>query len=83
MSRVFLIFYLALKVRMSCTLFYKTLECGIREVQPEENKTTFDEYMRARADLSDMNCEEDFVAGYQLGVRMMMAGLDAISPPMK
>ena len=60
---------------MSCTLFYETLECGIRELLPEGNKITFGKYVRARVDLSDMTCEEDFVAGYQLGVRMMLVGL--------
>ena len=54
----------------------KTLEGGIRVALPEGSKAVFDEYVRARADLSDMACEEDFVAGYQLGVRMMLAGLD-------
>ena len=60
---------------MSCTLFYKTLGGGIRVALPEGSKATFDEYMRARVDLSDMACEEDFIAGYQLGVRMMLVGL--------
>ncbi len=56
--------------------FFKTLEGGIRVALPEGSKATFDEYVRARADLSDMACEEDFIAGYQLGVQMMLAGLD-------
>ena len=60
-----------------------TLEDGISNALPEESKTTFDEYVRARADPSDMACEEDFVAGYQLGVKMILAGLDPILPPMK
>ena len=51
------------------------LEEEIRKALPEGSKAAFDEYVRARADLSDMACEEDFVAGYQLGVRMMLAGI--------
>ena len=51
------------------------LEEEIRAALPEGSKATFNEYVRARVDLSDMACEEDFVAGYQLGVRMMLAGI--------
>ena len=58
---------------MTCALFYKTLDGGIRAAPSEGSKATFDEYVRARVDLSDMACEEDFVAGYQLGVRIELA----------
>ena len=53
-----------------------TLEGGVRETLPEGGKAAFDEYVRARVDLSDMACEEDFIAGYQLGVQMMIAAFE-------
>ena len=73
---MFLTFHQNLKVRMSCALFYMSLEDGISKALPEGSKAAFDEFVHARVDLSDMACEEDFVAGYQLGVRMMLAGID-------
>ncbi len=51
------------------------LEAVIKKALPDELKDTFDQYTQAQADLSELACEEDFIAGYQLGVRMVLAGL--------
>ena len=52
------------------------LEDRIRKDLPESLKDPFDQYIRASADLSYLACEEDFIAGYQLGTRLMLAALD-------
>ena len=49
------------------------LEERIRKGLPESLKDVFDQYVKASDDLSFLACEEDFVAGYQLGVRLMLA----------
>ena len=51
------------------------LEAEIKEALPDGLKDTFDQYAQAQVDLAEMACEEDFIAGYQLGVRMLLAGL--------
>jgi len=52
------------------------LETVIRKALPDDVKDAFDAYIQAQADLADMACEEDFISGYQLGVQMLLAGLD-------
>lgn len=52
------------------------LEAEIRKVLPDDVKDTFDSYIQAQADLSDMACEEDFISGYQLGVQMLLVGIN-------
>lgn len=52
------------------------LETEIRKALPDDVKDAFDAYIQAQADLSEMACEEDFIAGYQLGVNMILAGLE-------
>ena len=52
------------------------LESVIRKALPDDVKDAFDAYIQAQADLSEMACEEDFIAGYQLGVNMILAGLE-------
>lgn len=52
------------------------LETVIRKALPDDVKDDFDAYIQAQADLADMACEEDFISGYQLGVQMLLAGLD-------
>ena len=49
------------------------LETVIRKALPDDVKDAFDAYIQAQADLA---CEEDFISGYQLGVQMLLAGLD-------
>ena len=44
------------------------LEIEIRKALPDAAKDSFDSYLQAQADLTEMACEEDFVSGYQLGV---------------
>ena len=51
------------------------LEAEIRTVLPDDAKDAFDAYIQAQADLADMACEEDFISGYQLGVQMLLVGL--------
>lgn len=60
------------------------LEVQIREGLPESLKGAFDHYIKASTDLSYLACEEDYIAGYKLGVRMILAALesDQKSPPM-
>ena len=52
------------------------LEEKIRRDMPEDLKESFEQYIRAQADLMDMACEEDFTSGYKLAIRMILAGLD-------
>ena len=47
---------------MLCTLFYKTLDGGIRAALPEGSKVAFDEYVRVRVDLPDVDRVENLVA---------------------
>ena len=64
------------------TPFVKTLdrmnelESEIRKALPDGLKDAFEQYVQAQADLADMACEEDFISGYQLGIRLMLAGMD-------
>ena len=53
------------------------LESEIRKALPDGLKDAFEQYVQAQADLADMACEEDFISGYQLGIRLMLAGMDA------
>ena len=53
------------------------LESEIRKALPDGLKDTFEQYVQTQADLADMACEEDFISGYQLGIRLMLAGMDA------
>lgn len=46
--------------------------CGYNELTVD----SFDSYLQAQADLTEMACEEDFVSGYQLGVQMLLEGID-------
>ena len=52
------------------------LEVQIREGLPESLKAAFDHYLKASADLSYLACEEDYIAGYKLGVQMILAALE-------
>ena len=52
------------------------LEERIRKDLPDSLKDIFDQYIKTTADLSYLACEEDFIAGYQLGTRLMLAALD-------
>lgn len=52
------------------------LEDEIRKALPDGLKSTFEKYVRARIEMEYLACEEDFITGYQLGVRMLLAGLD-------
>ena len=49
------------------------LEERIRKGLPKSLKEDFDQYVKTSADLSYLACEEDFIAGYRLGVRLMLA----------
>ena len=52
------------------------LETEIRKALPDGVMDAFDAYIQAQADLTEMACEEDFISGYQLGIQMLLAGLD-------
>ena len=49
------------------------LEERIRKGLPKSLKEDFDQYVKTSADLSYLACEEVFIAGYRLGVRLMLA----------
>lgn len=56
------------------------LESKIREALPDGLRDTFDKYVSAQAELSEMVCEEDFITGYRLGVQLILAGIDNNEP---
>lgn len=56
------------------------LEDELRKVLPDSMQGTLDEFLRTPNTLSDLACEEDFETGYQLGVQMLMAGLNGELP---
>ena len=49
------------------------LEELIRKSLSDTLKDTFDQYIKVGAGLSFLACEEDFIAGYQLGTCLMLA----------
>ena len=51
------------------------MEVEIRNALPDAMKEIFDQYVSARADLSDMACEEDFITGCRLGARLMLVAI--------
>ena len=52
------------------------LEEQLCKVLPEEAVKLFEQYKSASSDLAEIIGEQDFISGYQLGVRMVMAGID-------
>lgn len=52
------------------------LEMRIRKDLPESLRDVFDQYVKFNADLAYLACEEDFIAGYKLGVRLILAALE-------
>lgn len=51
------------------------LEEQFCKVLPEEAIKLFEQYKIASSDLAEITGEQDFISGYQLGVRMIMAGI--------
>ena len=51
------------------------LEDQFCKVLPEEAIKLFEQYKIASSDLAEITGEQDFISGYQLGVRMIMAGI--------
>ena len=51
------------------------LEEQIYKVLPEEAVELFEQYKIASSDLAEITGEQDFISGYQLGVKMVMAGI--------
>ena len=52
------------------------LEEQLCKVLPEEAVKLFEQYKSASSDLAEIIGEQDFISGCQLGVRMVMAGID-------
>ncbi len=52
-----------------------TLEEQLCKVLPEETVELFEQYKIASSDLAEIAGEQDFISGYQLGVKMIMAGI--------
>ena len=52
------------------------LEEQLCKVLPEEAVKLFEQYKSASSDFAEIIGEQDFISGYQLGVRMVMAGID-------
>jgi len=52
------------------------LEAEIRKALPDDVKDAFDAYIQAQADLADIACKEDFISGYQLGIQMLLMGIN-------
>ena len=52
------------------------LEEQLCKVLPDEAVKVFEQYKSASSDLAEIIGEQDFISGYQLGVRMVMAGID-------
>lgn len=52
------------------------LEARIRKDLPESLRDAFDQYVKTSADLAYLACEEDFIAGYKLGIRLILAALE-------
>ena len=51
------------------------LEEQLCKVLPEEAVELFEQYKIASSDLAEIAGEQDFISGYQLGVKMIMAGI--------
>ena len=52
------------------------LEEQLCRVLPEEAVELFEQYKIASSDLAEITGEQDFISGYQLGVKMVMAGVE-------
>ena len=52
------------------------LEEQLCKVLPEEAVELLEQYKIASSDLAEIIGEQDFISGYQLGVKMVMAGID-------
>lgn len=51
------------------------LEDQLCRALPEEAVKLFEQYKIASSDLAEIAGEQDFISGYQLGVKMIMAGI--------
>ena len=51
------------------------LEEQLCKILPEEAVELFEQYKIASSDLAEITGEQDFRSGYQLGVKMIMAGI--------
>ena len=51
------------------------LEEQLCKILPEEAVELFEQYKIASSDLAESTGEQDFISGYQLGVKMIMAGI--------
>ena len=51
------------------------LEEQLYKVLPEEAIKLFKQYRNASSDLAEITGEQGFISGYQLGVKMIMAGI--------
>ena len=51
------------------------LEEQLCKVLPEEAVELFEQYKIASSDFTEITGEQDFISGYQLGVKMIMAGI--------
>ena len=51
------------------------MEEQLCRVLPEEAVELFEQYKIASSDLAEITGEQDFISGYQLGVKMIMAGI--------
>lgn len=51
------------------------METALKSKLSDELKKDFTEYCNASADLAFLGAEEDFIEGFRLGVRLMIAAL--------